>query len=95
MAGFAECPTSLTKHPLDERCLNTKRCSITPKSIRQRRCTSKCDYAVLLSGGWNTFTATMTSKDNVKMMRRYLRKNHFKPENIVTFVGNRYSIERK
>ena len=95
MAGFAECPTSLTVHPLDEKCLNTKRCAITPKSIRQRHCTAMCDYAVLLSGGWNTFTATAKSKDNIKMMWRYLRKNHFKHENIVTFVGNRYSLERK
>ena len=95
VAGFADCPTSLTRHPLDEKCLNTKRCAITPKSIRQRYCTATCDYAVLLSGGWNTHTATTKSKDNIKTMWRYLRKNHFKHENIVTFVGNRYSIERK
>lgn len=54
-----------------------------------------CDYAVLLSGGWNTRTATSKSKHNVKMVWRYLRKNHFKHENIVTFVGSQYSIERK
>ena len=95
MAGFAGCPTSLTVHPLDEKCLNTKRCAITPRPIRKRHCTAMCDYAVLLSGGWNTRTATTKSKDNVKMMWRYLRKNHFKHENIVTFVGSQYFVERK
>lgn len=95
MAGFAPCPVSLTVHPLDEKCLNTKRCSVTPKSIRQRHCTALCDYAVMLSGGWKPFTATAQSKANVRTMWRYLRKNYFKHENIVTFVGDRYSVERK
>ena len=95
LSGFADCPNPLTRHALSEKCLNSKRCSITPKHVRQRFCTQSCDYAVLVSGGWNGLTATSRTEESVRSMWWYLRQNGFRPNNIMVFIGSQYSVESK
>ncbi|XP_029656967.2 uncharacterized protein LOC115231014, partial [Octopus sinensis] len=100
--GFsASCPrflpdketSGLTCDPLK---INTKRCDLTTSLGQKRRhlTTSRCrpmeicDWAVLLSGGWNRFALKMEHKTNLRSIYNMLRRNGFHSRNIEVFYAN-------
>ena len=102
LEGFGKCRTSqnglLNKE--DDKCTNSGRCS--SQSGRPRPlpglipdCFEKCDYAVLISGGWNVLMNHPRHLENIREVWNYLKSKGFLERNIKVFYANNGSIDCK
>ena len=101
--GFAACPelAGKTLRRDNDKCSNSGRCSSQHRGthvnpfLRFLSICERCDYAVLVSGGWNVHVNQKRHLDNLKDMRRYLSSKGFFERNMKVFYANNRSIDRK
>lgn len=101
--GFAACPKLAGKSLRrdNDRCSNSGRCSSQSRStyfspiLRFFSICERCDYGVLVSGGWNVHVNQKRHLDNLRDMRSYLRRKGFLERNLKVFYANNRSIDRK
>lgn len=91
--GFGKCRNQTASAPLQ--CDNTPRCPHVPKNPPKTCTFKRCDYAVLVSGGWNPLTAHPRHAKNLQLFWKFLLHNKFKREHITTFYSSDGKIERK
>lgn len=94
--GFGICPIVDLEKP-ESRCKNSQRCTFGREFGRPKSpCHWNCDYAVLLSGGWNKYMNKPRHLRNIHGMYNYLRnKGRYRKENIKIFFANNATIDRK
>lgn len=101
--GFSSCPElagkSLTRG--SDKCTNSGRCSSQSRGgyqdpfLRFLSVCERCDYGVLVSGGWNVLMNQKRHLDNLKYMRTYLKSKGFLERNMKVFYANNRSIDRE
>lgn len=91
--GFDKCrPISITS---PQQCANSPRCVNVPRNPHKMCMSTKCDFGVLVSGGWSPLTAHPRHANNLKNFYQFLRDNKFKKDHITTFYGSDGNIQRK
>ena len=103
LQGFAPCPelAGRTLRRDNDKCSNSGRCSSQSRGtflnpfLRFLSICERCDYGVLISGGWNVHMNQKRHLENLKDMRNYLKSKGFLERNMKIFYANNRSIDRK
>ena len=91
ISGFAKCPSYANLQP--KNCENLPKC---PSPTASNMCTyERCDYAVLVSGGWSAQTLDRRFGENLEHFHGFLRRNDFQKNKIVTLYAQRAGFERE
>ncbi|XP_012566880.1 uncharacterized protein LOC100214463 isoform X1 [Hydra vulgaris] len=90
LEGFASCPTVHAQS--DTRCNNAIKCE-QPSNHLKESCKWKCDYGLMIFGGWDKHTQSVRHLHNIKDMFKYLKNKGYNDKNIRIFFANNSTID--